>query len=257
MIDPMPTAGLATPAAGTAVRHAVLVVGGRGVRLRPFTSVVPKPLVPVGDDHCILEILLRQLAARGFERATLALGHQGHLIRAYVGDGSQWGIAVDYVQEEHPLGTIGPALGALGRLPEHFVLMNGDVLTDLDYADLLESHVGGGDPVTVACHRQHYRIEYGVLEIADRRVVGFQEKPSLDCDVSMGVYALSRRYLERYPVGAPLGVDDLVLDLIDRGTPPGSYPFDGLWIDIGNPQEYDRANLEFPRLARALLPPAP
>lgn len=258
MTEPSATDLLPTTApAGRPGRHAVLVVGGRGVRLRPYTSVVPKPLVPVGDDHSVVEIILRQLAAHGFTRATLALGHLGHLIRAYVGDGSQWGIGVDYVQEETPLGTIGPALTILDRLPDDFLLMNGDIITDLDYADMFESHVGSGDPVTVACHREEYRIDYGVLEIADSRIIGFQEKPSVDCDVSMGVYVLSRRYLWRYQPGAPLGFDQLVLDLIDRGTPPGCYLFDGLWIDIGNPDEYERVNREFPRIVRRLLPAAP
>src|SRR5271156_6053183 len=125
----------------TDTRHVVILAGGKGVRLRPYTTVIPKPLVPIGEQYSILEILLRQLAAKGFHHATLAIGHLGQLIRAYVGDGSQWGIAVDYVNEESPLGTIGPALMVLDRLPDHFLLMNGDILTDLDYGDLMDNHV--------------------------------------------------------------------------------------------------------------------
>lgn len=257
MTEPLdPDLRSTAPSGPSPKRHAVLVVGGRGVRLRPYTSMVPKPLVPVGDDHSVVEVILRQLAAHGFSRSTLALGHLGHLIRAYVGDGSQWGIDVDYVQEETPLGTIGPALTLLDDLPEDFLLMNGDVLTDIDYADLFDSHLRSGDPVTVACHHEEYRIEYGVLEIADGRIAGFREKPSVGCDVNMGVYVLSRRCLWRYRPGNPLGFDQLVLDLIDRGTPPGCYPSDGVWVDVGNADEYERANRELPRMIRRLLPAA-
>jgi NDP-mannose synthase len=237
-------------------RHAVILAGGKGVRLRPYTTVIPKPLVPIGEEHSILEIVLRQLAESGFTDATLAIGHLGQLIRAYVGDGSQWGIRVSYVHEQSPLGTIGPALMVLDRLPEHFLLMNGDILTDLDYADLYASHVGSGAPVTVATHERIHRVDFGVLEVVDSHVTGFREKPSLSYSVSMGVYVINRRYLERYTPGLPFGFDELMLDLIERGTPPGSYPFAGFWLDIGRPDDYDRANEEF-KIRRPVLLPDP
>jgi len=234
--------------------HAVILAGGKGVRLRPYTTVIPKPLVPIGGEHSILEIVLRQLAAHGFSSATLAIGHLGQLIRAYVGDGSQWGIEVDYVHEESPLGTIGPVLMLLERLPEHFLMMNGDILTDLDYSHLYESHVGSGAPITVATYQRSHKIDFGVLEVAGGRVTGFQEKPSLSYSVSMGVYMMSRRHLERYTPGLPFGFDELMLDLIERGTPPNSFAFDGFWLDIGRPDDYDRANDEFETLQPILLP---
>ena len=112
--------------------HAVILAGGRGVRLRPYTTRLPKPLVPIGDEFSILDIVLQQLAQQGFDRATLAIGYLGNLIRAYVGDGRRWGIEVDYATEDAPLGTIGPVLQILDRLPDEFLVMNGDVLTDLD-----------------------------------------------------------------------------------------------------------------------------
>ncbi len=121
--------------------HAVILAGGRGVRLRPFTTVIPKPLVPIGEEHSILEIVLLQLAHQGFTHVTLAIGHFGHLIRSFVGDGSRWGLQINYVEEESPLGTIGPLLPILDTLPEHFLVMNGDILTDLPFGDLLRGHI--------------------------------------------------------------------------------------------------------------------
>src|SRR2546428_9893627 len=112
--------------------HAVILAGGRGVRLRPYTTALPKPLVPIGEEYAILDIILQQLARRNFDRVTLAIGHLGSLIRAFVGDGSRWNMRVDYTEEKTPLSTIGPLLTIADLLPEHFLVMNGDVLTDLD-----------------------------------------------------------------------------------------------------------------------------
>ncbi len=233
--------------------HAVILAGGRGVRLRPYTTRLPKPLVPIGDEYSILEIVLSQLAQKGFSGATLAIGHLGHLIRSFVGDGSRWGLDIDYATEEAPLGTMGPVLNLLDRLPEHFVVMNGDVLTDLDFADLLDTHVTTRAPLTVATYRRQVKIDFGVLGTADRQVVHFTEKPTFDYEVSMGVYGLSRATMERYVPGSPLGFDDLVLDLLAHDNPPGQYAFDGYWLDIGRPDDYDRANAEFDDIRGTLL----
>ena len=235
-------------------RHVVILAGGKGVRLRPYTTVIPKPLVPIGEQYSILEIVLRQLASKGFLRATLAIGHLGQLIRAYVGDGSQWGIEVDYVHEESPLGTVGPALMVLDRLPDNFLLMNGDILTDLDYGDLLDTHIANGAPLTVATYQRVHQVDFGVLDVVDCKVTSFTEKPPLAYSVSMGIYGVSTRHLERYTPGLPYGFDELMLDLIERGTLPASYDFDGFWLDIGRPDDYDQANREFDVLGPRLLP---
>jgi NDP-mannose synthase len=234
--------------------HAVILAGGKGVRLRPYTTALPKPLVPIGESHAILEIVLYQLAAYGFSSATLAINHLGDLIRAFVGDGSRWGMDVDYAEETVPLSTVGPLFALRDRLPEHFIAMNGDVLTDLDYADLLSFHMASGAPLTVATARRTARIDFGVLEVHDGRIVGFTEKPSLDYLVSMGVYGMSREALEPYPEGRPFGVDELVLDLIARESHPATYKFDGYWLDIGRPDDYDEANRAFASLQPILLP---
>lgn len=235
-------------------RQAVILAGGKGVRLRPYTTLIPKPLVPIGDDHSILEIVLRQLAEQGFERVVLAIGHLGNLIRAYVGDGSQWGIEVDYLHESSPLGTIGPALTVLDDMPRDFLVMNGDILTDIDYADVLDTHIASVAPLTIATYEREQRIDFGVLGLTDREVTSFREKPTFTYAVSMGVYAVSDRALEGYPPGVPLGFDDLILDLLERGDPPASYPFSGYWLDIGRPDDYDRANSEFETMKSKLLP---
>lgn len=234
--------------------HAVVLAGGRGVRLRPYTTAIPKPLVPIGDQYSILEIVLMQLAAQGFTSVTLAIGHFGHLIRSYVGDGSRWGLVVDYVEEDAPLGTIGPLLPILDSLPEHFLVMNGDVLTDLHFGDLLSEHVHSGAGLTVATFHRAVHIDFGVLDVSQSEITAFREKPTLPFEVSMGVYGLSRSTLRRYEAGLPFGFDQLVLDLLDRGEAPRVHHFDGYWLDIGRPEDYDRANTDFEILRPALLP---
>lgn len=234
--------------------HAVILAGGRGARLRPYTTTIPKPLVPVGESHSILEIVLMQLAAQGFTDVTLAIGHFGYLIRSYVGDGSRWGLRIDYVEEETPLGTIGPLLPILDRLPEHFLVLNGDVLTDLCFRDVLRGHASSGAPLTVATFDRRVHVDFGVLAVEGNRITGFREKPTLPYQVSMGVYGLSRETLRRYPPGVPFGFDQLVLDLLDRRDAPRAHHFDGYWLDIGRPDDYDRANADFEMLRPALLP---
>jgi mannose-1-phosphate guanylyltransferase len=234
------------------VRHAVLLAGGKGTRLRPYTTSLPKPLVPLGEGS-IVELVLRQLARRSFDRATLAIGHLGHLIEAVVGDGSQWGIAVDYVSEDEPLGTMGPVVANLDRFPEHFLVLNGDVLTDLDFAAVLDRHAERMPALTVATYRREVPIDFGVLEAEGGRVIAFREKPTLDYTVSMGVYGVSRSTLAPFTAGEPLGFDDLVLHFLETDARIDAYEYDGYWLDIGRPEDYDQATADFPTLRRALL----
>jgi len=237
--------------------HAVILAGGRGVRLRPYTTALPKPLVPIGEEYAILDIILQQLGTRGFDRVTLAIGHLGSLIRAFVGDGSRWRLRVDYAEEKAPLSTIGPLLNFVDLLPEHFLVMNGDVLTDLDYAALMDHHIACGAPLTVATYQRKVKIDFGTLSSEQGRIVNFVEKPELSYGVSMGVYAMTRKTLTPYPRNVPFGLDDLVLDLLDRGEEPAAFEFGGYWLDIGRPDDYDEANRNFERLRPVLLPGAP
>jgi NDP-sugar pyrophosphorylase family protein len=234
--------------------HAVILAGGKGTRLLPYTTCVPKPLVPIGDQYSILEIVLHQLSHYGFRSVTLAIGHMGQLIRAFVGDGSRWGLNVNYLQETSPLGTIGPLLGALEDLPEHFLVMNGDVLTDLNYAKVLRQHQTSGAPVTVATYAREVRSEFGVLDVEEGEIKHFREKPVFDFTVSMGIYGFSNATLQQYPAGQPFGFDDLVLDLLARDLHPADFHFSGYWLDIGRPEDYDRANAEFISRMSLLMP---
>jgi NDP-mannose synthase len=234
--------------------HVVILAGGRGVRLRPYTTTIPKPLVPIGEEYAILDIILQQLSGQGFKRVTLAIGHLGALIRAFASDGSRWGLEIDYVEEDKPLSTIGPVLNLLDRLPEHFLVMNGDILTDLDYGKLLADHRSADVPLTVATYQREVKIDFGTLETANGEIVSFREKPTLYYSVSMGVYAVSRSGLMDYPRNVPFGFDDLVLDLLEKKPLPRSYDFDGYWLDIGRPDDYDQANDAFEGLKSRLLP---
>jgi NDP-sugar pyrophosphorylase family protein len=235
-------------------RHVVIMAGGKGVRLRPYTTALPKPLVPIGDSYAVLEIVLYQLAWYGITHVTLAINHLGSLIRAFVGDGSRWGLQVDYAEETVPLSTVGPLFGLKDRLPESFLVMNGDILTDLDYGHLLRVHQQSNAPLTVATFRRSVKIDFGVLEVAAGQVIEFREKPTLNYRVSMGVYGISNSTLKPYPEGLTFGFDQLMLDLLDRGDPPASYDFDGFWLDIGRPEDYDEANRTFDSLQTMLLP---
>ena len=234
--------------------HAFILAGGRGVRLRPYTTRLPKPLVPIGDRYSILEVVLQQLADQGFSRVTLSIGYLGHLIRTFVGDGSEWGLEIDYVSESTPLGTMGPVRLGLDELPEHFLVMNGDVLTDISFADLLSSHASSGAPLTIATYRRTVDIDFGVLKVADGAVYEFEEKPQIGYQVSMGVYGLSKSTLQPFAKGQPFGFDDLVLDLLGRAKRPRAYEFGGYWLDVGRPDDYDQANEQFEALAERLLP---
>jgi NDP-sugar pyrophosphorylase family protein len=234
--------------------HAIILAGGKGVRLRPYTTRLPKPLVPIGEEYSILEIVLSQLAHCGFKRVTLAIGHLGGLIRSYIGDGEKWGLEIDYtMKEDVPLGTIGPILRVLDRLPEQFLVMNGDVLTDLDYSDLMRQHRESDAPLTVATYQRQVLIDFGVLTSRNGYVVEFTEKPAIDYRVSMGISACSKSTLAGYTPGLPFGFDELMLDMLAHGNKPHEYAFEGYWFDIGRPDDYDRANAEFGLIRGSLL----
>jgi len=233
--------------------HAVILAGGRGRRLEPYTISFPKPLVPVGDMP-ILEIVIRQLRTAGFDRVTLAVGHLAELLMAYFGDGSRWGVRIDYSREQHPLGTVGP-LALLEDLPDSFLVMNGDVLTTLRYDRLVDFHQQSGAELTVACHRHDTQIDLGVIEFdSTLHVTTYREKPILPYDVSMGVYVFNKSVLELFPAGTYMDFPHLVNLLIERLVPVKVFPSKGLWLDIGRPADYARATEVFERQRHRFLP---
>ena len=226
--------------------RAVILAGGQGTRLRPYTVVFPKPLMPLGD-YPILEVIVRQLAASGFDRITMAVNHQANLIKAFFGDGEAWGVRIDYSVESKPLSTIAP-LCLIPDLPERFLLMNGDVLTDLSFRGLVDDHARSGALFTIAAAQRTHRIDYGVLTAdADWRLVGFDEKPSMQYLVSMGVYVVEKQVLGIVPSDAPFGFDDLMHALIAKGVRINVRPHQGYWLDLGRPDDYAQAIEEFDR----------
>jgi NDP-sugar pyrophosphorylase family protein len=226
----------------------VILAGGKGSRLGPYTTVLPKPLLPVGD-RAILDVVVRQLKDYGFDHITLAVGYLSHLVRAVMGDGTGHGIPISYHEEEQPLGTVGP-LATIDGLDETFLVMNGDVLTSLDYSTLVDIHREAGNVLTIASHRRTVQIDYGVLHLGEdagqtKRITGFEEKPELGYVVSMGVYVMEPRAVELIESGSYMDLPDLVLKLVDAGEQVGSYVFDGYWLDIGRHDDYERAIAEF------------
>ena len=171
------------------MKHAVILAGGRGTRLRPYTLTLPKPLVPLVDTP-IVEIVIRKLANAGYESATLAINHMGELIQAYFGGGERWGLELRYSLENEPLGTIAP-LRLIGDLPDNFLVINADVLSDLDLSRFLADHVASGAIFTIGATSRDQVLDYGVLGVEGERLVSFREKPKLSQLVSMGIYAVN------------------------------------------------------------------
>jgi NDP-mannose synthase len=237
-------------------KRGVILAGGKGSRLGPYTTVLPKPLLPVGD-RAILDVVVRQLASYDFTDLTFAVGYLAHLIRAVFGDGSQHGVTIDYHEEAEPLGTAG-ALATVERLDDTFLAMNGDVLTAIDYADLWQVHRESGNILTIASHRRRVRTDYGVIHTngdagKTQRVAGYEEKPELPFTVSMGVYVAEPRLLEYIPADRALDVPDLVLELLQAGEQVGSYLYEGYWLDIGRHDDYERAIAEYEELKHLLM----
>lgn len=221
-------------------KTAVLLAGGMGTRLHPYTVTFPKPLMPIGNLP-ILEILIRQLKDSDFKRIVLAVNHQAELIKAYFGSGEKWGISIEYSLEPKPLGTMGP-LKLISNLPENFLVMNGDILTNLNFSDLYSAHVKAQNIFTISSYRRFDKSSYGVLSVDEAgHLVDFKEKPELAVEVSMGVYIASSKILEIIPENKPYGFDHLVLDLIRMKKFPTVRRFEGHWLDIGIPSDYEKA----------------
>jgi NDP-mannose synthase len=222
--------------------RAIILAGGKGTRLKPYTATIPKPLVPVGGEMPILEIIIKQLSAQGFTHITIALNHMADFIKAFFGNGERWNIKIDYSTEEKPLSTIAP-LTLIKDLPKDFLVMNGDILCDLNYKDFFDFHIKNQNRVTVSTYKRQSKIDFGVLEYDQNgQIVKFIEKPTYDFTVSMGIYCLTKEAVDALTPNEPYGFDNLMIDGIAQQHKLGVYPVNGFWLDIGRPDDYDYAN---------------
>ncbi|NUQ84516.1 MAG: NTP transferase domain-containing protein [Anaerolineales bacterium] len=232
---------------------AVILAGGRGTRLSPYTKILPKPLMPIGDMP-ILEVMLKQMKRAGITDVTLTVGHLANLLRTFFMDGQQWGMNISYSYEEKPLGTAGP-LSLIEGLDSTFLVTNGDVLTTLDFRELAAFHKAQGGIATIAVHQRQVKIDLGVVQSdGGHRISGYIEKPTYDYTVSMGIYVFEPQVLKFIPHNVYLDFPELVLKLIAAGEKVVGYPFDGYWMDLGRPDDYAQAAEDFASMREQFLP---
>ena len=232
---------------------AIILAGGKGTRLAPYTTILPKPLMPI-NDMPILEIVIRQLAHHGFDDITLAVGYLAELLMAYCGDGTKYNLDLSYSREETPLGTAGP-IGVVPNLDETFLVMNGDLLTTLDYRDMWRHHQERGAIATLATFQRDVKIDLGVIEFdTDNWVTSYVEKPTSHYSVSTGIYIFEPTILEHIPPGQHLDLPELVSCLLREGERVNSYSFDGHWLDIGRHDDYEVAVRKFEAHRQDFLP---
>jgi NDP-sugar pyrophosphorylase family protein len=222
------------------LKRAVILAGGLGTRLHPYTIVFPKPLMPIGN-FPILEVVIRQLADNGFQHITLAVNHQADIIKSYFNSGKKWGVKIDYSIEKKALGTMGP-LKLIDNLPEHFLVMNGDVLTDLNYQGFYHRHISCERIFSISSCVRSQTSEYGVLHLGKgNRLKNMEEKPVFTQEVSMGIYMLSHTVLDHIPKDRHYGFDDLMAEMLCSDIPVHVHRHNGEWLDIGRPDDYHQA----------------
>ena len=231
----------------------LLLAGGRGRRLEPYTAILPKPLAPVGDQP-IMEIILRQLHRDGFSDVVVSIGHLGELIEAYFrAKPLPRELSLSFVREDERLGTAGP-LALVARPGETMLVVNGDVLTDLRFTDVVETHERERAAMTVALSRRSLPIEFGVVDARDGRVEAIREKPVVEHDCCMGVNVYGPDAISIARRGGAVDFPEVVDELLRRSLPVAAHRFDGFWCDIGRRDDMVRANEELEARREALLP---
>jgi len=231
---------------------AVIQAGGRGTRLRPYTLILPKPLMPVGSQP-VIELLLKWLRRNGVSEVFLTTGYLGHLLKALCGDGAQWDMHIEYSEEPEPLGTVGALNLVRHGLDETFLVLNGDLLTDLDLRAFVEFHRGHGGALTVGATEKPVQVDLGVMETEGDRVRGFREKPTFAYQVSMGIYCMEPEILDLIPKGVPFGFDDLMYRMLDQQQAVRVFRHNGLWVDVGRPEDFQKAQELFANESLAML----
>lgn len=221
---------------------AIVMAGGKGSRLHPYSATLPKPLMPLGDMP-VLELLLRQLRRAGVDEVILAVNHLRHLIEAFFGDGSRFGIPIRYSLEDTPLGTAGPIGSVLDQLGEHFLLLNGDLLTSFDFQEMTRAHLAANSDVMIGVFERELTVEFGLIEVdAQMRMVDYREKPSSKQLISMGIYAIRAAAVRGFvSPGERLDMPQLVLAMMRAGRDVRCHRQDCVWLDIGRPEDFARA----------------
>ncbi len=232
--------------------QAIILAGGKGTRLRPFTTNFPKPLVPI-DDMPILEIVLLQLKHYGFSEVTLAVNHLAELIMAFFQRGEKLGMKISYSIEDQVLGTAGP-IALIEPLEENFIVMNGDTLTTLNYKQLYNFHIENNSDLTIGMYKKHVKIDLGVLEVAGNTFVNYIEKPTFDYNVSMGIYVFNKNIVKLIEKNKRLDMPDLVMRAHHVGKKIMCFTGDFYWLDIGRPDDYDEAAKVFKEKRGVFLP---
>jgi NDP-sugar pyrophosphorylase family protein len=232
-------------------KRAIILAGGKGTRLKPYTISLPKPLVPL-DETPILEVIIIQLKKAGFDHVTLAVNHMSEIIKDFCEDGSKWSIKIDYSLETKPLSTMGP-LKLINDLPENFLVMNGDILTNLDFKSFYDNHVSEKKIFTISSFDRLELVDYGVLETSEEKLLNLEEKPLKAYEVSMGIYMMSRKALDFIPVNQEFGFDHLMHSLIKSNEEVRVIKFNDYWQDIGRPSDYIQASNDFKEFTKNFL----
>ncbi|MCC7438555.1 MAG: NTP transferase domain-containing protein [Armatimonadetes bacterium] len=219
---------------------AVILAGGLGERLRPLTKIIPKPLLPVGEQS-VLEITLLAMKNYGVKEILIALNYQSELFRAFLGDGSRWELTISCSQEQAPLGTAGPLRLFADRLTEPFIVMNGDILTSLDFRDIMKNHIDSGAILTVATKGITLPLRYGIIDTEQGRICSVREKPNLYAEVVAGIYVCNPSVISVIPEGATYSMIDVIKYLLDNQMLINHYPLHDYWLDIGQMEDYERA----------------
>ena len=226
--------------------EAVIQAGGKGVRLHPYTLLLPKPLMPVGDLP-VIEVLIKWLRRWGVKKTYITLGYLGQLIRSFCGDGSQWDTDIVYSHEQEPLGTIGPLRLLKNQLKGSFLTLNGDLITNLNLQDLMGFHREKRGLISVAVTEKNVETDLGIIETQNGQMTGFKEKPTMKFFASTGIYCMEPEILDLIPNGVPFGFDDLMYCMLEQKLPVYIYKHDGLWLDIGREEDFRNAQKCFLR----------
>jgi NDP-sugar pyrophosphorylase family protein len=220
------------------------MAGGLGTRLKPFTQIIPKPLLPLGEQS-VLEVTINKLRDQGFDEIFLAVYYKSDLFQSYFGDGSKYGLKISFSMEKQKLGTAGPLLLLKDKLPDPFLVLNGDILTNLDFNVLKKHHQERRADLTLVTKKIQLPLHYGVVDKEADRVLGIREKPVVESEINAGIYFISPGVLDFIPPNKTFDMTELVRKLISGGKHVSAFLLTDYWLDIGQMQDYQKAQADF------------